>query len=226
MQTTLLDRWKMGDPTVLNLAEFYPQTTALGPGKRAVIWVQGCAQRCPGCIAPTYRPFVPANIIPVEHLAAQILNNSTIEGITISGGEPFHQAPGLAMLINLLHANRPELTVISYSGFLLSQIKNAPFPGAADYLSRLDVLIDGPYVRKLDNGRTGLRGSTNQVIHHLTQRIKHFDFENTIRQPEIHIHNHELVFIGVPSASFRNALDQAMDSINSYEQRLVQDVRP
>jgi len=226
MQSSLLARWKMGDPAVLNLAEFSPETTALGPGKRAVIWVQGCAQRCPGCIAPNYRPFIPANIIKVDDLAKRILENHEINGITISGGEPFHQAPGLTKLVDLLHAERPELTVISYSGFLLSQIKSAPFPGAAAYLSRLDVLIDGPYVRKLDNGRTGLRGSTNQVIHHLTQRIKHFDFENTIRQPEIHIHNHELVFIGVPSASFRNALDQAMDSINSYEQRLVQDVRP
>ena len=77
MQNTenLLERWKMGDPTVLNLADFCPQTEALGPGKRAVIWVQGCALRCPGCVSPSYRPFTPASLIEAGDLAARILQN-------------------------------------------------------------------------------------------------------------------------------------------------------
>ena len=228
MQNTpnLLERWKMGDPSVLNLADFCPQTEALGPGKRAVIWVQGCALRCPGCVSPTYRPFIPASLFEPESLAEHILQLPDICGITISGGEPVHQSIGLTRVIDLLHAQRPEMTVLSFSGYTLEELQTrTDIPGIADYLSRLDCLIDGPYFRHLDNGITGLRGSSNQKIHHFTTRLQDFDFENTIRQPEIHIQNNQLVFIGVPSKGFLDALNHAMGAVLHMRQRLVQDVR-
>lgn len=223
---TLLERWKMGDPTVLNLADFCPQTEALGPGKRAVIWMQGCALRCPGCVSPSYRPFTPASLFETEALAARILKNPEIVGLTVSGGEPVHQSIGLSRLIDLLHAQRPELTILSYSGYTLEELTiRTDIPGIADYLSRLDCLIDGPYLQALDDGFTGLRGSSNQKIHHFTSRLQDFDFENTIRHPEIHIQNNQLVFIGVPSQGFLNALDHAMRAVLHIRQRLVEDVR-
>lgn len=222
-----LERWNMGDPSILNLANFCPQTQALGPGKRAVIWVQGCALRCPGCVSPSYRPFTPAVLIEAGDLAARILQTPEIEGLTISGGEPCHQALGLTRVIDLVHAQRPELTVLAYSGYTLADLhNNTALPGITAYLSRLDCLIDGPYRHALDNGLTGLRGSSNQIIHHFTPRLQAFDFENTSRQPEIHIQDHELVFIGVPSRSFLNAIDEAMHTVQDLRQRLVQDVRP
>jgi anaerobic ribonucleoside-triphosphate reductase activating protein len=42
-----------GAPAMLRVAHrAAPIEAALGPGRRAVIWVQGCASRCAGCIAP------------------------------------------------------------------------------------------------------------------------------------------------------------------------------
>jgi anaerobic ribonucleoside-triphosphate reductase activating protein len=225
-QATLLERWKMGDPTILNLADFCPKTETLGPGKRAVIWVQGCALRCPGCVSPTYRPFTPSTLIEAEELAARILDNPEIDGITISGGEPVHQSIGLSRVIDILQAQRPELTVLSFSGYTQDELRRKThIPGITDYLSRLDCLIDGPYLHSLDNGLTGLRGSSNQEIHHFTSRMQDHDFENTFRQTEIHIQNNQIVFIGVPPQNFLNAMDNAVGVVLKMRQRLVQDVR-
>ena len=223
---TLLERWKMGDPSVLNLADFCPQTEALGPGKRAVVWAQGCALRCPGCVSPSYSPFVPAALIEAGDLAARILQNPDIDGVTLSGGEISHQAIGISRLIDILHAQRPELTILAYSGYTLEELHASGLPGITEYLSRLDCLIDGPYLQALDDGLTGLRGSSNQKIHLFTPRLQDFDFENTTRHPEIHIQNNKLVFVGLPPRSFLDALDNAMGVVLHMRQRLVQDVRP
>jgi anaerobic ribonucleoside-triphosphate reductase activating protein len=176
-------------------------------------------------VSPSYRPFKPARLTTVRALAARIHENPIIEGLTCSGGEPFHQAQGLANLIGLIHRQRPELTILVYSGYTLSQLKSSRLSGVTSLLSRLDTLIDGPYFQQLDNGQTGIRGSSNQTIHHFTPRLKHFDFEATPRMPEIHILDRELVFVGVPSSRFSKALDRIKVSITEYSQRLIQDVR-
>lgn len=228
MQNTpnLLERWKMGDPSVLNLAEFYPQTEALGPGKRAVIWVQGCALRCPGCVSPSYRPFRPATLIEAEDLAARILLNPDIDGLTISGGEPVNQCIGLTRVIDLLHARRPELTILSFSGYTLEALQhNSDIPGIAAYLSRLDCLIDGPYLQAQDNGLTGLRGSSNQKIHYFTPRLREYALDQVDRKAEIIIRDENLVFVGIPSRRFITAIDIALRAVNHIPQKLVQDVR-
>ena len=228
MQNTenLLERWKMGDPTVLNLADFYPQTEALGPGKRAVIWVQGCALRCPGCVSPSYRPFHPASLIETGDLAARILQNPDIDGLTISGGEPVNQCIGLTQVIDLLLAQRPELTVLSFSGYTLEELQQNPgIPGIAAYLTRLDCLIDGPYLQALDNGLTGLCGSSNQKIHYLTPRLSGYQLDQADRRTEIYIRDENLVFVGIPSRQFLTAIEMAMRAVHHIPQKLVQDVR-
>ncbi len=228
MQNTenLLERWKMGDPTVLNLADFCPQTEALGPGKRAVIWVQGCALHCPGCVSPSYQPFKAASLIEVGPLAARILQNPNIDGLTISGGEPVHQSIGLTRMIDLLLAQRPDLTVLSFSGYTLEELQTrTDIPGIAAYLSRLDCLIDGPYLQALDDGLAGLRGSSNQMIHHFTPRLQSDRLEHVDRITEIHIQDNNLVFVGIPSRRFLTAMDIAMRAVNDTRQKLVQDVR-
>lgn len=223
---TLLQRWEKGDPDILNIAAFCPATEALGPGKRAVIWVQGCSFRCPGCVSPSYRPFTPAALIEAGDLTARILQIANLDGITISGGEPLHQAMGLVKLIDGIKEHRPDLTFLSYTGFRLEDLLQMPgFPGASEYLARLDCLIDGPYIRSLDDGLTGLKGSRNQTVHHFTPRLKDFPFEDVIRQPEIRIQDHELLFIGIPTRRLTETLDDAMRMVRNTDHKLVQDVR-
>ena len=81
-------------------------TEVLGPYKRYAIWVQGCNKRCKGCIAPGAQPLSGGYSVSVEDLAADILSVSDIEGITISGGEPFLQQEALCELIALVRRKR------------------------------------------------------------------------------------------------------------------------
>lgn len=223
---SLEQRWKRGDTSVLNIAAFCPGTTVLGPGKRAVVWVQGCARNCPGCYAPSYQLFQPANLVAVEDLALEILQNPDIEGVTFSGGEPILQSNGLALLMDLLRKERPGLNFSSYTGYLLKDLQQEPlFSRVSDFLSRLDVLIDGPYIQELDDGRTGLKGSRNQTVHYLTQRLRHFDFDECPRRSEVMVKDQEILLVGVPSRGFRHAMQDVALNLNTLDHKLVLNVR-
>jgi len=206
----------------LNIAQFCPETYTLGPGKRSAIWVQGCPFTCPNCVSPDWIPIKPANLITVEQLAMRILSAGDLEGVTLSGGEPMLQAAALASLVRAVRAQRPTLSAICFSGFTLEQLrrKSAAERGIEELLGQLDVLIDGLYVERLNNGR-GLRGSSNQRIHFLTPRYQHLreEFEHSPRQVEMQVSPGELLMVGVPSAHTLAAFRRAAAKLNFRRER-------
>jgi anaerobic ribonucleoside-triphosphate reductase activating protein len=140
----------------------------LGPGQRAVIWVQGCPLRCPDCLAPQTLPFHGGTATPVTDLAEWLIGLAGIEGVTLSGGEPFAQAGPLALLLDEVREVRPDFTAMSYSGFTHAALRR----GTADQralLDRLDLLIDGPYQRAR-HADLRWRGSSNQRVIALSDR--------------------------------------------------------
>jgi anaerobic ribonucleoside-triphosphate reductase activating protein len=182
----------------INVASFVPQTQSLGPGLRAALWVQSCPFRCRGCIVPEWQLDLPNQLVKIEEAAGWIINSPGITGLTISGGEPIMQAKPLVELIRIVKKWR-NLDIISFTGFTLSQLINRIhlFPEIGEYLDLLDVLIDGPYVKELDDNR-GLRGSSNQKIHHLTDRLSNYNFESAPRTVEFFINNQDIVLAGIP----------------------------
>jgi anaerobic ribonucleoside-triphosphate reductase activating protein len=217
---------------LLNIANFVNKTTTLGPGVRAVVWVQGCVFNCPGCISPDWIPQLPARLVSPEDLVDELLADPEVTGFTFSGGEPMLQASGLAKLIHLARLQR-DLTLICYTGFTLEQLQGrTPVPsnlqnnkwakdpselklppGITDLLSEIDVLIDGPYIAR-QNDNVGLRGSSNQRINHLTDRLKGFDFETQPRRTDIRIIDGYAVLVGVPTRGIEQAFLTAIDEIN------------
>jgi anaerobic ribonucleoside-triphosphate reductase activating protein len=194
---------------VVNVAAKVIATRALGPGIRAGLWVQGCALACPGCIAPDWIPIRPAVLAPVDVLAGELLRDARVTGLTISGGEPMLQAAALAQLVRAVRAAR-DLNIIVFTGFRYEQLHQAPpGPGVADFLAQVDVLIDGPYIQRLNNN-LGLRGSANQRILHLTDRLNWFDFEQRPRQAELHFLDGQAMLVGVPPVRLKGAFEQAI----------------
>jgi anaerobic ribonucleoside-triphosphate reductase activating protein len=90
-----------------------------GPGNRMVIWVQGCKLNCQGCFNPEMHAYSRDLCIAVCKLANSINKDSTIEGITVSGGEPLDFP---AELSALLKAVNPNLTRIIFSGYTVNEI--------------------------------------------------------------------------------------------------------
>lgn len=152
---------------VLRLAETHSCCTVLGPGRRFVVWVQGCPLDCRGCTSPQWIPTAGGRDMEVSEVAAMVVESGA-DGLTLSGGEPFAQAAPLADLIDSLRTRR-DLSVLSYSGYTLEHLRAHGNPEQRRLLSRLDILVDGPY---LINRHADLRwrGSANQRIHYLSPR--------------------------------------------------------
>jgi anaerobic ribonucleoside-triphosphate reductase activating protein len=198
----------------VNIAATWVGTRALGPGRRSVAWVQGCPFRCAGCVAPEWIPDRPATAVRPGDLAELLLADPGVTGLTFSGGEPMMQAAGLAATVRAARRRRP-LSLICFTGFRLERLRaDPPSAGVADLLAEVDVLIDGVYVAALNDGR-GLRGSTNQRVHHLTGRLLAWDAE-LVRGPravEVAVSGPEALLIGVPPAGFVEVFDSAVDRL-------------
>ncbi len=181
---------------VLRIAHFEENTDLLGPFNRFVIWVHGCCFDCDGCLAENAKNGS-FETIEVDDLAARIVN-STCEGITISGGEPFLQSAALLVLLRHIKKCR-DIGVIVYSGFTINELKQDEDKAAL--LSEIDVLIDGRYVKELDIGQAYV-GSSNQIIHYLSSRYliagKEYYATNK-RRAEIKLTETQAILIGVPS---------------------------
>src|SRR5579859_5050852 len=93
-------------PDTVQVAEVCVGTRALGPGLRSVAWVQGCPFRCRGCIAPDWIPARAGRAVRAADLAAELLADPSVTGLTFSGGEPMSQAAGLAAVIAVARQRR------------------------------------------------------------------------------------------------------------------------
>src|SRR5687768_3431912 len=82
----------------VRVGAFEPRSVVAGPGERAVLWVAGCLRRCPGCMKPDLFDFAAGETVSIEVIERWIENVPRLNGLTISGGEPFEQAQPLAEL--------------------------------------------------------------------------------------------------------------------------------
>jgi anaerobic ribonucleoside-triphosphate reductase activating protein len=190
---------------VVQVAVEVADTEAEGPGRRYAIWVQGCPMRCPGCCNPELLPF--AGRDTMGRTAAALLERvlaasarSPLEGVSLLGGEPFAQAPALAVLAERLRD--AGLGVMVYSGFTLAELEAkiaAGEPGVARLLAATDLLVDGRYEReKPDHVRRWI-GSTNQQLHFLSDRYHAEDPAfRTGETIELRLVDGELVINGWP----------------------------
>ncbi|QYN44345.1 radical SAM protein [Gilliamella sp. ESL0441] len=148
----------------------FPVTT-LGPGRRLGIWFQGCSLRCEGCISvDTWA--TAKTLIPIEQLMMKLSSYlPLIDGITISGGEPFDQFEALLAIVVQLR-ERTKVDILVYTGYAVEDI--------TDQLQQIkpyiDVLISDPFQRQ-SSQTLRLRGSDNQRLHCFTsQAVEKFAY--------------------------------------------------
>ena len=173
-----------------------PMVHVLGPGIRYVLWVQGCAQRCRGCIAESAQNMEKGTPIDIDALAIEIAL-SKAEGLTISGGEPFLQARELSKMLDII-ARKRDMGVIVYTGYKYEDLMNNV--DSRLLLSKIDLVIDGPYIQQLDDGKS-LRGSSNQRVISLTDRYKYYlsEYGSGKRENERFFHGINVHEIGIPN---------------------------
>lgn len=183
----------------LRIAQTVPDTEAEGPGKRFALWVQGCTLRCPGCCNPEmFAPDKGGQWVDTAEFAKTILATPGIEGISVLGGEPFQQPQALAELCALVRA--AGLTVMIYSGYTLQELRAQET--SAPLLATTDLLVDGRYDQTKPEKTRRWIGSSNQVMHFLSNRYTatdpRFSTPNTI---ELRFVNGQLTINGWPQAA-------------------------
>ena len=153
----------------MNYATIKNCDIANGPGVRVSLFVSGCTHRCPGCFNEAAwdfhygEPFTEA----VMEKILTMLQPAYIKGLTLLGGEPFEpQNQGAVVeLLRRIKKEMPEKSIWAFSGYLFEKdILSGRLGDTSEYLSYLDVLVDGPFIQAKKNLSLRFRGSENQRI--------------------------------------------------------------
>ncbi|SUY47540.1 anaerobic ribonucleoside-triphosphate reductase activating protein NrdG [Clostridium putrefaciens] len=167
--------------TKLRVAGIIKESIVDGPGIRLVVFAQGCPHNCEGCHNPHTHSFNGGNFIDIDDILNEIRNNPLLDGITLSGGEPFEQAKAFSELSK--RAKKEGYNIISYTGYTYEYIvshsdeKNKWL----EFLEEIDILIDGRFELSKKNMLLKYRGSENQRIIDVKKTLK----ENSIQMSNI-----------------------------------------
>lgn len=150
----------------LHIAGVNLESTVDGPGVRAAIYLSGCPHHCPGCHNPEAHDPEYGKLATAEDalwIAKEIVKRPYIQGITLTGGDPFYanQAAAflqaiLAVLENICPMRKIDVWV--YTGYLYRDVMEHPLMRLAD------VCVDGPFIAEKADKRLVFRGSANQRI--------------------------------------------------------------
>ena len=124
-----------------------------GDGARYVVFTQGCRHGCRGCQNPETWDVNGGTEVPVAEIAEDFRKRRLLDGITLSGGDPFYQQEACLELLDML----PGVNVWIYTGFEYEEIAET------ELAQRADVLVVGKFVEELKcDGK--MYGSSNQRI--------------------------------------------------------------
>lgn len=135
-----------------------------GPGIRYVVFAQGCNHKCEGCHNHHTHSFEEGTDMDIDTIFSHIQNNPLLDGITLSGGEPFEQADVLSELAYKVKGI--GLNVMTYTGYTFEQLKHQK-ENRKDWeklIRATDILVDGRFDKAKKRLGLRFRGSENQRI--------------------------------------------------------------
>lgn len=133
-----------------------------GPGLRLTIFTQGCLHNCPGCHNPQTHDPEGGSWADTEDILAAAAENPLLDGITLSGGDPFLQpVPCLALAEG---AHKIGLNVWTYTGYTWEALWEENAPEKIALLKETDVLVDGPFLLAERSLELRFCGSRNQRL--------------------------------------------------------------
>ena len=158
----------------MNYAAIKKFDIANGEGLRTTLFVSGCRNRCKNCFQPETwsfdfgKPFT-------DEVAEEIfstMNNPSVKGLTLLGGEPMEpeNQEGLLPFLREFKRRFPNKDIWLFTGNLYEELTGERgehykcLPITAEILSLVDILVDGRFIE--EEKRLGLRfrGSANQRI--------------------------------------------------------------
>lgn len=154
----------------MKIARILYPVHVLGPGERVAIWTYGCAHHCTDCANPELwksEGLPETDGIKFKSYLEQLAVRGPIDGITVTGGDPFLFPDSLAELIEIAAAYTDDVLV--YTGYTKRQLE--AYGECRQIMNKIAVLIDGPYVQAENHGHV-LKGSDNQNIYYLKEQYR------------------------------------------------------
>ena len=151
-----------------------------GPGVRTTIFVSGCTHHCPGCFQPETWDFAFGEEYTqeVEDKIIESLAPDYVDGLTLLGGEPMEKSNQRALLplVKRVKALYPSKDIWCYTGYTLEtdllRESRARCEVTDEFLSFIDVLVDGEFMEAMRDLTLLFRGSRNQRLIDLKETLK------------------------------------------------------
>ncbi|MGL4826100.1 MAG: anaerobic ribonucleoside-triphosphate reductase-activating protein [Vibrionaceae bacterium] len=160
----------------MNYHKYYPIDVVNGPGTRCTLFVAGCEHQCKGCYNQSTWSVNSGQAYDkaLEDKIISDLKDPRIRrrGLSLSGGDPLHPA-NVATILQLVQRVKnecPDKDIWLWSGYRYIELNHIQHA----VLSYVDVFIDGKFVKAQADPRLLWRGSSNQVVHYLSQNRKEF----------------------------------------------------
>lgn len=164
---------------MIRIADIERESIVDGEGIRYVIFTQGCSHNCLGCHNPESHDFNGGKLVSEDEILDDINNSPLIDGITLSGGDPFFQAKALIPIVKA--CKEKKLTIWAYTGFTFEEFQKFMKKEKCDrrinsdmikLLRLTDVLVDGPFILAERTLSESFKGSKNQRILDVKKSIK------------------------------------------------------
>lgn len=144
-----------------------------GIGIRTVIWTQGCSHNCAKCHNPETHDFKGGELVELEDVVEKLEGLTGQTGVTFSGGDPMFQAKQCAVLAKIVHDL--GMDVWAYTGFTFEELLKMGNKDILDFLSNIDVLVDGKFKIEERSFDLEFRGSRNQRIIDVPRSLENHD---------------------------------------------------
>ena len=143
-----------------------------GPGLRAVLWTQGCAHHCEGCQNPQTWDFNGGGLVPIDMVLSAIDELEYHTGLTFSGGDPMFQPEACNIIAE--YARSKGLDIWVYTGFTFEELValSKKKPIYSEFMSKIDVLVDGRFIMEERDLSLLFRGSRNQRLIDMPKTLK------------------------------------------------------
>lgn len=138
-----------------------------GPGKRLLLFTQGCSIHCDGCINSHLWTFGCGKNISAEDILHICMENQ-VDGITLHGGEPLDQALEILEAVNMLKKN--DFSVILFTGYAKKELSGAQIK----VWDSADIVVSGRFIEDKKNLYLQFRGSTNQRVYTHKGKYKNY----------------------------------------------------
>lgn len=137
-----------------------------------------------------------------------------IDGITITGGEPFCQAKDLFEIITFMLEITDDILI--FTGYSKKEIYDLNNDYAIKCIEKATVVIYGEYVDELNDNHTPLIASSNQVIEFHNPKInnKYINYMNNGRIIENFYYNDNLISVGIHNSRRKKGENTKVDKRN------------